>query len=51
MSLEMALKAISQKEVVWYRGGLEGRSQRTRTRFYFSNLDAIDFGALGCARV
>jgi len=35
MNPEMALKAISQKEVVWYRAGLEGRSQRTRTRSYF----------------
>ena len=48
--LEMALETILKKEGVWCREGLESRSQRARARFDFSNLDPVDFRALGGAR-
>lgn len=48
--LEMALETILRKKVVWYRESPARRSNRTQTRFYFSNVDPIDFGALEGAR-
>jgi hypothetical protein len=40
--LEMALETIFQKKVDRYRRGLDRRSHRAQTRFYFSSLDPID---------
>jgi hypothetical protein len=48
--LERALKTIFKKKVVRYREGLDRRFDRAQTRFYFSNLDPNDSGALGGAR-
>jgi hypothetical protein len=46
----MAVEAILKKGVVWYRRGPESRAACAQTLFVFSNLDPIDFGALGGVR-
>jgi hypothetical protein len=45
----MALEAILKRGLVWGREGPERRSERLQTRCGFSNLDLIDFRALGGA--